>query len=77
MQTSLIPPKERLIKEYWTHANMYEHLNSNAYLNDWISEADSQEMNWHGDEMEKLGKVLDALYPNWDKKVNNKSKSTT
>ena len=62
---SLIPPKERLVKEYIFHANVYNAMNVRDSFDDFMSQKELAEYGWHSDEVEKLGKVLDTLYPGW------------
>ena len=64
--TSIIPPKEKLIREYRYHVRGYDHFESKFHLDDWASAEDCAACDWHEKEMNKLALVLEALYPGWD-----------
>lgn len=67
VETSIIPPKARMVTEYKKHAYHYDWITRNAYLDDWITDEDGDKLRWHDRETDKLKKVLDALYPGWEK----------
>lgn len=68
--TSIIPHRKRMIKEYLYHAYEYNWLLAEGHLSGGLSPSDHREFIWHGQEMEKLEKVLDALYSGWDAGLN-------
>lgn len=63
--TSLIPSKDRMIREQRYHDNEAANLHNTFHLDEWASAADSALCDWHATEATKLRKVLDALYPGW------------
>jgi len=69
--SSIIPPVKRMIQEYNFHAIQYNDLLGDGHLNEGLSRSKSEEFEWHGNEMEKLGKVLDAIAPGWHNGISN------
>lgn len=59
---SIIPSRRQLMAEYRRCSNEYEWLNAKDC---WATVDESRACYWHGNEMEKLAKVLDALHPGW------------
>ena len=63
--TSIIPPKETLVSECLFHEQQYQSLQASFHMEEWASQNDCDEADWHLREWIKLRKVLDALYPGW------------
>lgn len=63
--TSIIPSRKRLVNEYNHHVYEYRWLDFREHNGSCLSCQESIEFSWRWGEARKLGKVLDALYPDW------------